>query len=335
MSYSELLAYSKKVAKKVDKYILEEILKGGPEYLYQASTHLIRAGGKRLRPTLLLLSTRVAGGNEDQALPAAAAIEILHNFTLVHDDVMDMDEFRRGVPTVHKVWGIPTAIIAGDLLFSKSFEAILKLTSNGVSIERVVEAAEILAKTASTIAEGQAMDMSFEDRLDVTEEEYFTMIYKKTAVLFEASTKIGALIAEAPNDVIKYLAEYGRKIGLAFQIQDDILGIMGEEKKVGKPVGSDIREGKKTIIIINALKNASPSEKEKLLDALGNRKIGREKIEEIVDLLKKLGSIDYAKQYATKFSNEAIAALNAIETKDSDAKKMLVELAEYVVKRIK
>ncbi len=335
MNYSKLLNYSKRVAEKVDKFMLKEVLVGEPENLYQASTHLIRAGGKRLRPTLLILSSRLVGGNEETAIPAAAAVEILHNFTLVHDDVMDMDEFRRGVPTVHKIWGIPVAIIAGDLLFSKAFEAILKLSSRNVSYERIVESASILAQTASTIAEGQAMDMSFEERIDVTEEEYFKMIYKKTAALFEASTKIGAIVANAPKNIVNALAEYGRKIGLAFQIQDDILGIIGEEKKVGKPVGSDIREGKKTLIIIHALKKASQNERERLLEALGNRNISKEDISEIIELLKKLGAIDYAREYAIKFSNEALNILDNISTRDYEAKEMLKELAEYVIKRIK
>ena len=335
MSYSKLLEYSKRVAKEVDKFMLDEVLVGEPENLYQASTHLIRAGGKRLRPTLLILSSRLVGGNEEIAIPAAAAIEILHNFTLVHDDVMDMDEFRRGVPTVHKIWGIPVAIIAGDLLFSKAFEALLKLTDRNVSYDRIVKSAKILAKTASTIAEGQAMDMSFEERTDVTEEEYFKMIYRKTAALFEAATKIGAIIANAPENIVDALAEYGRKIGLAFQIQDDILGIVGEERKVGKPIGSDIREGKKTLIVIYALKRASQSEREELLDALGDRSISKEGISEIVELLEKLGAIDYAKEYAIKFSNEALNILDTIPTEDAEAKEMLKELAEYVIKRIK
>jgi len=335
MSHSKLLEYSKKIAKEVDKFILEEVLVGEPENLYQASTHLIRAGGKRLRPALLILSTRFAGGREEVAIPAAAAIEILHNFTLVHDDVMDMDEFRRGVPTVHKIWGIPVAIIAGDLLFSKAFEALLKLTTRNVGYDRIVKSAEILAKTASTIAEGQAMDMSFEERTDVSEGEYFEMIYKKTAVLFEASTKIGAIVANASENIVKALAEYGKKTGLAFQIQDDILGVVGEEEKVGKPIGSDIREGKKTLIIIYALKKASRSEKERILDALGNRSISKKDISEIVELLENLGAIDYARKYAIRFSNEALNILDTISTEDFEAKEMLKELAEYVIKRIK
>lgn len=330
---AKLLEYAKHVAKKVDEFIYTNVLIGKPESLYNASTYLLKAGGKRLRPTLLILSSRIVGGSEEVALPAAAAIEVLHNFTLVHDDVMDMDEFRRGVPTVHKVWGIPTAIVVGDLLFSKSLEAIFMLKN--INEEQILKSAKILVKAASTIAEGQAMDMSFEERTDVTEKEYFTMIYKKTAVLFEAATKIGAIIGNASKENIELLGNYGKYLGLAFQIQDDILGVMGEEKKLGKPVGSDIREGKKTIIVIHALKTASLKEREKLLEALGNRNISKNEILEIVKILEKIGSIDYAKELAMAYINKAKEEVNMLLVKDYEAKEMLLELADYVVKRLK
>lgn len=331
----KLLNYAKYVAKIVDDFILNNVLKGKPDYLYSASSHLLKAGGKRLRPTLLILSSRVIGGSEEKAIPAAAAVEILHNFTLVHDDVMDMDDFRRGVPTVHKVWGIPTAIIAGDLLFSKSFEALLKLKELNVDYKSIVKSAEILAHAASTIAEGQAMDMAFEERVDVSEEEYFAMIYKKTAVLFEAATKIGALIGGGSIHEIEALGTYGKYLGLAFQIQDDILGIIGEEKKLGKPVGSDIREGKKTIIILHALRKATPKEKEKILETLGNRTLCSEIIAEIITLFKDLGSINYAKELALKYANAAKTIIDNLDVKDMEAKEMLIELTDYVVKRVK
>ncbi len=331
----KLLNYAKHVAKIVDNFILNKVLKGKPDYLYSASTHLLKAGGKRLRPTLLILSSRIVGGSEEKALPAAAAVELLHNFTLVHDDVMDMDEFRRGVPTVHKIWGISTAIIAGDLLFSKSFEALLYLKELGIDSKRIVEAARILAQAASTIAEGQAMDMAFEERTDVTEEEYFQMIYKKTAALFEASTKIGALVGGGRVEDVELLGNYGKNLGIAFQIQDDILGVIGEEEKLGKPVGSDIREGKKTIIVIHALRKASLKDKEKLLEALGNRSLSKEKINDVISLLISTGSIEYAKEIALKYANTAKNIIENMKVKDYEAKEMLIELANYVVKRLK
>ncbi|OYT59534.1 MAG: geranylgeranyl pyrophosphate synthase [Desulfurococcales archaeon ex4484_217_1] len=248
---------------------------------------------------------------------------------------MDKDEFRRGVPTVHKIWGISTAIIAGDLLFSKSFEALLYLKELSVDSRRIVEAARILAQAASTIAEGQAMDMAFEERTDVTEEEYFQMIYKKTATLFEASTKIGALVGGGSAEDVELIGNYGRNLGIAFQIQDDILGVIGEEEKLGKPVGSDIREGKKTIIVIHALRKALPKDKEKLLEALGNRSLSREKISDVISLLISTGSIDYAKEIALKYANIAKSIIEGIKVKDHEAKEMLIELANYVVKRLK
>jgi geranylgeranyl diphosphate synthase type I len=245
------LAFLSKVASMVDGYIYATV-KGEPKELYDAALHLIRAGGKRLRPAIVVAVAQALGEPVDKALPFAASVELVHNFTLIHDDIMDRDEFRRGVPTVHKLWGEPLAITAGDLLFAKAFEALSGALERGVPAERVARAARVLAHATAVIAEGQAMDLMFEEKEEVGLDEYLVMIYKKTGALFEASAVLGGLTATDEEYVIEELANFGRSLGIAFQIRDDILGIVGKEEEIGKPVYSDIREGKKTLPILYA-----------------------------------------------------------------------------------
>ena len=324
--------YARRLASRVNE-MLYEWMQGEPTFLYEASSHLLKAGGKRLRPTMLVLSSRVVGGDEASSLPAAAAIELLHNFTLVHDDIMDRDDFRRGLPTVHKIWGEATAILAGDLLFSRSFEMMLRTLDVGVPVERVIEGLKYLAWAATTVAEGQALDMSFEEKEKVSEMEYLEMVEKKTAALFKASMVIGAVIGGGEDKNISLLGEYGRLLGIAFQIQDDILGVVGDEKVLGKPVGSDIREGKKTIIIIHALENASANEREKILSVLGDQSASREEVQEVIDILRDVGSIDYARSKGKMYAEMALSKLREVDPLDEEAYSMLAELVEFVITR--
>ncbi len=330
--YEELLRYAEHVRSKVDKFMLE-ILRGEPKTLYDASTHLIRAGGKRLRPLLLILSCRVVGGSEDIAIPAAAAVEIFHNFTLVHDDIIDRDEFRRGVPTVHTKWGVDTAILAGDLLFAKAFDALCRLPELGVPPERVVKAVKLLTWASVTVAEGQMLDMEFEKRVDVTESEYMGMIEKKTAALFMASSGIGAVIGGGSEDDIRNLMEFSRHMGIAFQIRDDILGLVGDERVLGKPVLSDIREGKRTILVIYALSKLDEENKKRLLRILGNRNASIEELREAAELIKSTGAIEYAEKLAEEHVSKSLSYLDRVKVVDEHAKHLLKLLNSFVTRR--
>ena len=329
---SLLKEFAEKVASMVDGYIYASV-KGKPVQLYEAALHLIRAGGKRLRPLMVVASAQMLEQPIEKALPFAVAVELLHNFTLIHDDIMDRDEYRRGVPTVHKIWGENIAITAGDLLYSKAFEALSDALDRGVEPENVALAARVLAKATSTIAEGQALDLLFEDRDDVSLEEYLDMIYRKTAALFEASVVLGGLVATTDQTILSRLADYGRNLGIAFQIRDDILGLVGDEKTLGKPVYSDIREGKKTILVIYALERLEDSEREELLSILGAKTADKKELERAADLIKKTGAVEYAERLARDYAERARQAL--LTFPESTARKVLEELIDYVVVREK
>ncbi len=322
--------YMARVAGLVDGYIYARV-HGEPPVLYDAALHLIRAGGKRLRPVVVLAAAEALGAEAERALPFAAAVELVHNFTLVHDDIMDRDEMRRGVPTVHKLWGEPMAIIAGDLLFSKAFEVLLDAVDKGVPPARVVEAARRLASASSTVAEGQAMDMMFEEEEDVDVDDYLKMIYKKTGALFEAAAVLGGLAATDDDKILSSLAVYGKSLGVAFQIRDDILGLVGEEKELGKPVLSDIREGKKTLLVIYALSHLDEEAKEKLRSIIGKRDASKEELEEAAELIKRSGALEYAEKLAEEYSSQAVNALSVLPR--NEYREILEELARFAVRR--
>jgi len=256
---------------------IEKYLKGDIQELYEASFYLFKAGGKRLRPLILVSSADLLGGDLNRAYLAGASVEVLHTFTLIHDDIMDEDTTRRGMPTVHVKWGIPMAILAGDLLHAKAFE-ILNEAFRGMSSNKITRAFEIFTKAIIIISEGQALDMQFEDKVTVSEEEYLDMIKRKTAMLFSSSAALGGLIATDNEKEIQALADYGLNLGISFQIVDDILGLIADEKELGKPVYSDIREGKKTLLVIKTMKEATDEEKKILLKALGNKNASKDEL---------------------------------------------------------
>jgi geranylgeranyl diphosphate synthase type I len=255
-------------------------------------------------------------------LPAAVAVELVHNFTLIHDDIMDEADLRRGLATVHKKWGVPRAIIAGDAMYSKAFE-ILSCTKSDP--QRLVESLELLSKTCTDICEGQWMDMNFATRKDVTEEEYMRMVEKKTAVLFAAALKMGASLSGANHDHARALWDFGRFTGVGFQIYDDVIDLITPEEILGKAQGGDIVEGKRTLIIIHALSKGVS------IEALGKSNATRSEINAALITLKESGSIDYAMNKAIEFVDQGKAALSVLP--DSEAKITLIRLADYMIER--
>ncbi|WP_320408803.1 polyprenyl synthetase family protein [Candidatus Methanoperedens nitratireducens] len=314
--------YLQEKAKLVDKSIPKFVPITHPDGMYYAMRHLLDAGGKRLRPSALLLAAEAVGGRAENVLPAAVALELIHNFTLIHDDIMDEADLRRGIPTVHKKWGVPKAIIAGDALYSKAIEVLSSAKSEP---SHIIESIELLSKTCVDLCEGQWMDMDFQDRKDVTEEEYMTMVEKKTAALFAAALKIGAILSGAKRDVSQALWDYGFLAGTGFQIYDDVIDLITPEEILGKAQGGDIIEGKRTLIIINAFSKGVT------IDILGKSNATRSEMSAAITALKESGSIDYAINKAISFIEEGKSVLKILP--NSEAKKMLIGLADYMIAR--
>ncbi|WP_414469292.1 short chain isoprenyl diphosphate synthase IdsA [Methanobacterium sp. ACI-7] len=319
----------KRYSESIDKEIGATLSTIDPSTLCEASDHLIKAGGKKLRPALVVLSSEAVGGRNEDALKTAASMELIHTFSLIHDDIMDKDEMRRGKPSVHMIWGEPMAILAGDTLFSKAFETVLETDTKNVDPKRVVEALKTVVDSCIKICEGQALDISFEGKLEVKEEEYMTMIYKKTAALIAAATKAGAIIGGGTDEQIEALSEYGRLIGLAFQIQDDYLDVVSDEEDLGKPVGSDIVEGKMTLMVVHALANASSEDKERLISILNAN--DESLVDNAIGIFNKYGSIEYTRNIALDNVKTAKELLEVLD--DSEAKESLKLVADFVLER--
>jgi len=324
----------REIAERVDSIILES-LKGSEDVkrLYESSRYLFLGGGKRLRPSIVVLFSELVNGDLNRAYFLGAAVEVLHTFTLIHDDIMDNDPIRRGMPAVHVKYGTPMAILAGDLLHVKSFELLNRGLKN-LSQDRVHKGLEKFIETIITISEGQALDMEFEDKKEVSEEEYFEMIKKKTAWLFACSAYLGTLTGDTSDEDLSNAFNFGLNLGIAFQIVDDILGITANEKELGKPVYSDIREGKKTILVIRALKQCNSKEREKLESVLGNRNASKEELEEVANILKEK-ALSYAYDIAEFYMNESIRYLNKLNWSNQEAGKYLIDLARFTVIRKK
>lgn len=325
MDIMEILkAYSQDVDKEIEN-ILSSL---EPEDLKEASMYLTKVGGKKIRPTLTMLSCQAVSGSVDKSIKAAAAIELIHTFSLIHDDIMDNDDTRRGMDAVHKVWGEPLAILAGDTLFSKAYEALMLTADENIPYAKVLDALKILVDACVKICEGQVLDMSFEDTFDVTRDKYIEMIYKKTGALITASTTIGAIIGGASETQIEALHKYGENIGIAFQIQDDYIDLTGDES-IGKPVGSDLVEGKKTIMVLYALEKANCEDHDRLIELLEAN--DESIIPEAMDILNKYGAINYARLAAYDHVVMAKEALMVLP--QSEARDILTKLADYVFNR--
>jgi geranylgeranyl diphosphate synthase type I len=330
---SRLSSQISESAKKVDSFIEKVVdLESEPQILYSAARHIIDAGGKRLRPFLVLKSCKLVGGNEEDALATASSLEMLHTFTLLHDDIMDQDEKRRGVPSVHTKWGVPIAIVAGDLLFAKVYEAITKHTdTKRVKPKRILQVMQEVSEATIILCEGQTRDMMFENKETVSEAEYFKMIEGKTAALFETSARCGGLLGGATKSQVKRLGEFGRYAGIAFQVVDDVLALTADEKVLKKPVGNDIREGKRTLMVVYALEKASERQRKKILETLGNKDASPEQIQETIRLIDSLGAIRYAKKLADRYIRKAKKALARFP--DCEDKEDLLNLADLIFAR--
>ena len=280
---------------------------GQPKELYEPIAYTILQSGKRLRPMLCLLANEMFGGDEQQALWPALALETFHNFTLIHDDIMDKAPMRRGMPTVYQKWNADIAILSGDAMLAKAFQFALKP-------KKGAELAQQLGKVAIEICEGQQMDLNFETLGDVTIDEYLEMIRLKTAVLLATALQMGATVGDATTTDIQHLYDFGINMGMSFQLQDDILDLYSDVEVFGKRHGGDIAENKKTYLYLKALEQASEKDRKRLahLFTLRIDHDEEEKIEEVQAIYDRLHVKEAVEQVIAEYDQKALAALKAV-----------------------
>ncbi|MBN2571507.1 MAG: polyprenyl synthetase family protein [Ignavibacteriales bacterium] len=313
--------------KRVDNKF-ETLLKGkSPASLYQPCEYIIIGGGKRLRSFLVMLSAFAVGGKMDSVFNASLSVELLHNFTLVHDDIMDNSDKRRGQPTLHKKYDVSTAILAGDSLIALAYKYLLKDCHDN-NIKRVVE---IFTNGVIEVCEGQSYDKEFETKTNVNIKDYLLMIKKKTAILLQTCCEIGAVLGNGDEKEIKALSNYGLNLGMAFQLQDDYLDIFGDESEFGKSVGSDLVEGKKTFLFLKAIEKAKGKDLGSIKYILKNNGIERNQIPEYKNLYLKLNVNKEIEKEISKYTKRALGALKILH--DDKSKNILIWLANQLLNR--
>ncbi len=311
-------------------YLSKNISTKEPVNLYEPITYILNLGGKRLRPVLVLMTTEIFGTSYKKALDAALAIEVFHNFSLVHDDIMDSAPLRRGKETVHERWDLNTGILSGDTMLINAYQ--LFESYEGPIFK---ELAQLFTKTALQVCEGQQYDIDFESREDVEIEDYLKMIEFKTAVLVGASLQMGAIVAGAPEESKKALFEFGRLLGIAFQLQDDYLDAFGDPKTFGKQLGGDIIENKKTFLYLTALQkaeNTDASQLEHLYSINPSDSLG--KIEAIKSIFEQSGASELTRKEIKKYTKKAfdvLAQIDLPENKKELLRKFGVSLMEREV----
>jgi geranylgeranyl diphosphate synthase type II len=318
----------KQELKKIESKLTAYFKGKNPESLYKPSKYVLEGGGKRIRPFLVLTSAKAVGGEFKQVYNAALAVELLHNFTLVHDDIMDNSEMRRGRPTLHIKYDQNTAILAGDILVTLSYESLLKDCK-----ENSVKILQTFTHGIIEVCEGQSLDKEFELRSDVTINEYKEMIYKKTAALAEMCCSIGARIAGADKFNLKAAENFGKYLGMAFQIQDDLLDLIGEEDKFGKKIGSDLVEGKKTFLFIRALEKSKGNDKKLLMKIIKNKGIEYSEVDSYKNIYYRLNVIDDAKKEILRYTKLALKNANSLP--DIDGRELMIWLANALIGRNK
>ena len=314
--------------KKVEKRLAKSLQNRKPESLYIPGSYIIEGGGKRLRPLLVLFSVKAVGGKLSDAYNASAAVELLHNFTLVHDDIMDNADKRRGKLTLHKKYDLSTAILTGDSLLSVAYESLLK-DCNGNTREIL----SAFTKGLVDVCEGQSMDKDFETLKSVSIDDYILMIEKKTAAMAEMCCKIGALLGNGTNAEVKALSNFGKNIGIAFQIHDDLLDITGNENEFGKFVGGDLVEGKKTFLFIKAIEKSKGKERKSLQSIIRNKGIKPDQILYYKNLYIKLNVLEDAKKEIKRYTGRALKSLKIF--KHAEDREIFTWLADSLIKRNK
>ncbi|MFM8347373.1 MAG: polyprenyl synthetase family protein [Bacteroidota bacterium] len=294
----------------IEKAIGREKFGRNPQSLYEPIRYIMSLGGKRLRPMLVLLAYRMYRDDFRRVIPQAIAVEAFHNFTLMHDDIMDQAPLRRGKPTVHKQWNVNTAILSGDVMLVKVYDMLSALDA-----ELLKQALPLFNRTAREVCEGQQLDMDFEQRRTVTEKEYVEMIRLKTAVLLGFSLQFGALLAGAPEEEQKLLYDFGTSIGIGFQLKDDLLDVYADKDKFGKQVGGDIISNKKTFLLIKALEGATGADRRELDNWLAATKFNKkEKVKAVTAIYDRLGIEALTKKKIGSYFSRGYALLGKLSS---------------------
>lgn len=308
----------------IEKFSSEHFPKE-PSSLYEPNRYFLQLGGKRVRPVMCLMGNELFEEINKDAWQVATAIELFHNFTLIHDDIMDKAPLRRGMETVHTKFGESTALLAGDVMLVAAYDYL-----NKISGKYLFSILNLFNKTAREVCEGQQLDMDFEKLTQVKMDDYLNMISLKTSVLLAASLKMGAILGGAGERNQNLLYEFGRKLGLAFQVQDDYLDAFGDPEKFGKQVGGDIKSNKKTFLLIHALETASPDQKKELLELL--KRNDEKKINEVLSIFKQCKVDEWANELKEKYIAEAFSHLEDVAVL-SKRKELLKQLALFLTQR--
>lgn len=314
----------------VNDYVNKNPFAKAPERLYEPLDYILSLGGKRIRPVLALMSCEMMGGKVEDALHAAYAVEIFHNFSLIHDDIMDVAPLRRGQETVHIKYDTNTAILSGDAMLIYAYKYL------GLYEDHLVpQLMRNFTETSILVCEGQQLDMDFETRLDVEITEYMEMITNKTAVLLAESLRMGAIIAGADKTSQQHFYDFGRNVGIAFQMQDDILDTYGENHKVGKQKGGDIIQGKKTYLYLKALELSTETQRKELESLYEDQTMDQQdKVKAVTDIFDSLHVRLYADQVKEAYRDLAYSHLASIDTSGKDTS-ILKNLAQYLLDRDK
>ena len=299
---------SDELLKMVNDYIEDATITRQPTSLYDPIKYVLSIGGKRIRPVLLLLTYKMYRDDIERVMPTAVGLETYHNYTLLHDDLMDKADMRRGMPTVHRKWDDNTAILSGDSMLVVAFQRVAQCPA-----ENLQDILSLFTMTALEIGEGQQYDMDFENRMDVTEDEYIEMIRLKTSVLLACAVKMGAIMAGASDEDAKNLYAFGEKLGLAFQLQDDLLDVYGDPKVFGKAIGGDITSNKKTYMLINAILRANNEQREELIKWITTDNFDKEeKIKAVTKLYNKIGIRQLCEKKINDYFAEALTYLEKV-----------------------
>jgi geranylgeranyl diphosphate synthase type II len=309
-------------------HLEEELVPKEPTNLYKPISYILSIGGKRLRPLLAMLMCDVYGSAPEKAIHAAMAVEIFHNFTLVHDDVMDHAALRRGKQTVHEKWNLNTAILSGDAMMIRAYQFLENYDND---LHKPLT--KLFSNTALQVCEGQQLDVDFEEREDVTIEEYLQMIIYKTSVLIGAAMKMGALIANVPDNEAQKVYDFGLNLGIAFQLKDDYLDTFGNAEIFGKKIGGDILENKKTLLYLKALEKADETSKKKLTAWYRTNEQSEQKIKEVTNIFSSLKIDEVVKKEIVKYNEKAFEFLSQLSI-SKEKSTILKQFSDQLSKRI-